>query len=185
LEPGTDLTRAILERFLRAESMAKYALRAALPDAPPEVADFLRRQEAEESDHQSRFERLLGIQAREREALPKMPTQWNACAVRLLGYEALGYEFALLAARGSSGGIREMLLEILEDEKRHVRFYEESLRRILQGDENRARDTRLMVEAFLRRLPKTIERYLRGPELSAFQAGVLEAVCARFRALGL
>lgn len=175
--------RALLERFLRAESMAKYALRSALGDVPPDVADFVRRQEAQEVEHQERFERLTGLKARERGNLPRMPAQWSACAVRLLGYEALGFEFARLAAQETSGEIRAMILEILEDETGHVRFYEDAVRRILAPGDPRARDTRVMIDAFLRRLPKTIERYLRGSELEGCAGGILAAVRARFEAL--
>lgn len=171
--------RAILERFLRAESMAKYALRSARANVPPDVRAFLERQEAEEAAHQERFERLTGLRAREREELPKMPQQWSACAVRLLGYEALGFEFARLAIAETTGDVRAMLEEILVDEEEHVRFYENELRKILTDD------TRAMARAFLRRLPKTVERYLRGPELAGMQESILEGVQARFRGLGL
>lgn len=176
--------RAILERFLRAEAMAKYALRSAMDRVPEEVQDFLRRQEAQEAEHQQRFERITGLQAQDRGKLPKMPMQWNACAVRLLGYEALGYEFAQLALAETSGSTREMVAEILVDEAEHVRFYEEALKKILDEGGPRAEETRHMAGAFLRRLPKTVERYLRGAELAAFQERVLEGVRRRFGSLG-
>lgn len=177
--------RAILERFLRAESMAKYALRSAMDDVPADVRTFVEKQEAEEAEHQERFERLTGLRAREREDLPKMPVQWHACAIRLLGYEALGYEFARLAIAETSGEVRQMLEEILVDEEEHVRFYESALRAILDAGGGPAAETRVMAQAFLRRLPKTIERYLRGPELGDMQETILDGVRSRFRSLGL
>lgn len=176
---------AILERFLRAEAMAKYALRSAREGVPADVAEFMRRQELEEEKHQSRFEAVTGIKARERETLPRMPRHWHEIAVQLLGYESLGWEFANLAAAETSGPVREMIREILLDETGHVRFYEESLRRILAEERGPARGARVFAAAFLRRLPTTIDRYLRGADLGAHRDAILEGVRARFRALGL
>jgi len=177
--------RAILERFLRAEAMAKYALRSAMKEVPEGIRDFLRRQEAQEAVHQERFERVTGLKARERVDLPKMPAQWNACAVRLLGYEALGFEFAKLALAETSGETREMVTEILADEEEHVRFYEKALEGILAEGGPRAEETRMMSAAFLRRLPKTVQRYLRGAELETLEGSILAGVRHRFHKLGI
>lgn len=180
-----ETQRAILDRFLRAETMAKVTLRAMKTGVPEEVAAFVERQEAEEEEHQRRFEALTGLKARERECLPKVPTQWHACAVLLLGYEALGYEFANLAIGITSGAVRDLLREILQDELRHVEFYEIALRKILEKGGGQAEDAHALVAALLGRLPKTIDRYLKGTDLGAHREVILEGVRARFQRLGI
>src|SRR5580692_2711406 len=89
--------RALLEQFLKAESMALWLVRSAqTQDVPPGVLQFLRRHEEEEDRHLRQFEQLLGTASRGRAALPRVPSEWRVLAVHLYGYEALGLEFAKL-----------------------------------------------------------------------------------------
>src|SRR5437667_12908812 len=82
--------RALLEQFLKAESMALWLVRAAqAQDVPPGVLMFLRRHEEEEGRHLRQFEQLLGTTSRGKTALPRVPDQWRVLAVHLSGYEAL------------------------------------------------------------------------------------------------
>jgi hypothetical protein len=113
--------QALLERFLKAEAMALWAVQSAqvqqIHDVPPHVLPFLRRHEEDEAAHLQEFERRLAVPPRERRQLPRVPRHWSALAVHLLGYEALGLEFAKLLAQ-----VQPDLRSILEDELIHVAF---------------------------------------------------------------
>lgn len=176
--------KAILSRFLRAEAMAMWAVKAAQADTPKHALAFLKRHEEEERDHLKIFEGLTGEQAREKDVLPKLPRQWHAMAVHLYGYEALGLEFARLLA-----GIRPDLAHILADEETHVGFFETEVKRILDGGRGPANGAREYARAWMRRIPKTLEKYLRGDGLEPYQAELTERILAtiggRFRAIGL
>src|SRR5215210_2339653 len=90
---------ALLERFLKAEAMALWAVRSAqLQDVPAHVRVFLRRHEEDERAHLQHFESMLGHSSHPRSRLPAVPRQWPALAVQLYGYESLGLEFAKLLA---------------------------------------------------------------------------------------
>jgi hypothetical protein len=176
--------KAILSRFLRAEAMAMWAVKAAQADTPKHALAFLQRHEEEERDHLKIFEGLTGEQAREKTVLPKLPRQWHQLAVHLYGYEALGLEFARLLA-----GIRPDLAHILADEETHVGFFETEVKRILDAGRGPANGAREYAKAWMRRIPKTLERYLRGDGLEPYQAELTERILAtisgRFRAIGL
>src|SRR5262249_60283998 len=96
--------QALLERFLKAEAMALWAVQSAqaqeIHDAPPHVLPFLRRHEEEEAQHLKEFERRLGVPPRERRQLPRVSRHWWGLAVDLLGYEGLGLGFAKLLVPG-------------------------------------------------------------------------------------
>jgi hypothetical protein len=189
-----DCERPLLERFLRAEAMALWAVRAARavrpagpsPRAavPPHALEFLRRHEEEEARHLKEFEALTGVRARQKEAPPRVPGQWHALAVQLYGYEALGLEFARLLV-----SVRPDLAHIEADEEIHVGFFEREVRAILEAGGGSARGAREFARAFLRRLPKTVGRYLQGPELAPHREEltrrILEAIESRFGATGL
>lgn len=176
--------KAILSRFLRAEAMAMWAVKSAQSDVPKHALAFLKRHEEEERDHLKIFEGLTGEQAREKTVLPKLPRQWHAMAVHLYGYEALGLEFARLLA-----GLRPDLGHILKDEEAHVGFFEAEVKRILDGGRGPANGAREYARAWMRRIPKTLERYLRGDGLEPYQAELSERILAsirgRFTSLGL
>ncbi|HVR83097.1 MAG TPA: hypothetical protein VMU54_02220 [Planctomycetota bacterium] len=176
--------KAILSRFLRAEAMAMWAVKSAQADTPPHAQAFLLRHEEEEREHLRIFEGLTGEQAREKTVLPKLPRQWQQLAVHLYGYEALGLEFARLLA-----GMRPDLAHILADEESHVRFFETEVKRLLDGARGPANGAREYARAWMRRIPKTLERYLRGDGLEPFQAELTErilgALRSRFTAIGL
>jgi hypothetical protein len=127
---------------------------------------------------------MTGEKARDRAALPRMPRQWHACAVHLLGYEMVGLEFARLLA-----ALRPDLARILDDEETHVGFFEREVRRILDAGRGPARGAREYALAWLRRLPRTLDRYLRGDALDghrhALRERILSAVRTRLAALGL
>lgn len=186
--------RLLLDRFLRAEAMAMWAVRAAQVmrpagassrvAVPSHAREFLRRHEEEEERHLKEFEALTGQRARQKKAPPRVPGQWHALAVQLYGYEALGLEFARLLA-----AVRPDLAHIAADEETHVGFFEREIRAILRGGGGPARGAREFARAFLRRLPRTVARYLRGPEMAPFReelAGrILGEIESRFRAIGL
>ena len=70
-----DCETALLERFLKAEAMALWAVRSArLQDVPPNVYAFLRKHEEDEQQHLAQFEAMIGRQPRERDRLPTVPT---------------------------------------------------------------------------------------------------------------
>jgi hypothetical protein len=176
--------RPILERFLRAEAMAMYSVRAAQADVPPHALDFLRRHEEEEAVHLRQFEALTGIQAREKLVLPRLPRQWHALAVHLYGYEALGLEFARILA-----ALRPDLAHIASDEETHVGFFEREIRKILDPGRGPANGAREYARAWMKRVPRTVEKYLQGEELAPYRdelrSAILESLEARFRSIGL
>ncbi len=176
--------KAILSRFLRAEAMAMWAVKAAQADTPKHALAFLKRHEEEEHDHLKIFEGLTGEQAREKAVLPKLPRQWHALCVHLYGYEALGLEFARLLA-----GIRPDLAHILADEETHVGFFETEVKRVLEAGGGPANGAREYARAWMRRIPNTLRKYLTGDGLEPYQAElattILETITGRFRAIGL
>jgi len=177
--------RAILEQFLKAESMALWAVRSAqAQDVPPGVLSFLRRHEEEEAQHLKQFELLLGTSSHGKTALPRMPSQWKVLAVHLYGYETLGLEFARLLV-----GLRPDLTSILEDEEVHVGFFEDEVRTILVQGGPAADGARQAAHAWRRRLPRTVDRYLHDESLAPFCAElrrhILDVIDARFLAVGL
>src|SRR4026207_1239707 len=81
---------ALLERLLKAEAMALWAVRAAkAKDVPSGVLSFLLRHEEEEAKHLQEFEARLGVQSHVRTKLPRMPSQWWALVIHLLAYTDL------------------------------------------------------------------------------------------------
>ncbi|MCX5724587.1 MAG: ferritin-like domain-containing protein [Nitrospirae bacterium] len=177
--------RAILEQFLKAEAMALWAVRSAqAQDVPPGVLQFLRRHEEEEAQHLKQFEQLLGTSSHGKTALPRVPSQWRVLAVHLYGYETLGLEFAKLLV-----GLRPDLSSIMDDEAVHVGFFEDEVRAILVHGGPAAEGSRQAAEAWRKRLPRTVDRYLHdeslAPFLVALRQHILDAVDARFMAVGL
>ncbi|MBP0120785.1 MAG: hypothetical protein ITD39_00385 [Nitrospira sp.] len=177
--------RALLERFLKAEAMALWAVRSAqAQDVPPGVLQFLRRHEEEEAQHLKQFEQLLGVRSHHKTVLPRVPSQWWALAVHLYGYETLGLEFAKLLIE-----LRADLISILEDEEVHVGFFEDQVRAILVRGGSAADGARRTAQAWRRRLPGTVDRYLDGESLAPFRDALrrhlLGAVDERFVTVGL
>lgn len=176
---------AILERFLKAEAMALWAVRAARMEAvPPNVRIFLRKHEEDELDHLQRFETMVGHPSRSRARLPAVPRQWPALAVQLYGYEALGLEFAALLV-----AMRPDLAAILDDEDIHVGFFEREIRKLLAGDGSAAEQAKVSARAWWRKLPRTVDRYLEGASLDLWRAElartILGAIERRFVDVGL
>ncbi len=176
---------SLLERFLRAEAMALGAVRAAqASDVPPGALAFLKRHEEEEAEHLAEFEAELGVAPREKAVLPRVPKQWHALCVQLYGYESLGLEFAKLLA-----DVRPDLAHILEDEKTHVGFFEAEVRKVLEGGGRPAGEARDFARTWLRKFPKTLDRYLSGDGLQPHRERlgrlIREAVENRFTSLGL
>ena len=176
--------KAILSRFLRAEAMAMWAVKSAQADTPKHALAFLKRHEEEEREHLKIFEGLTGEQAREKSVLPRLPRQWHQLAVHLYGYEALGLEFAKLLS-----GLRPDLAHILADEESHVGFFETEVKRLLDGGKGPANGAREYARAWMRRIPKTLERYLRGDGLEPYREElthrILGSIRSRFEAIGL
>lgn len=177
--------RAILEQFLKAEAMALWAVRAAqTQDVPPGVLQFLRRHEEEEAQHLKQFELLLGMNSHSKTVLPRMPSQWRVLAVHLYGYETVGLEFARLLV-----GLRPDLASILEDEEVHVGFFEDEVRTILVHGGPVADGARQAAQAWRRRLPPTVNRYLHDesfePVRDELQRHILGVIDERFLAVGL
>ena len=177
--------RAILERFLKAEAMALWAVRAAqLQNVPPNVLAFLKQHEADEEEHLQHFETLVGYQSWGREILPTVPKQWPALAVLLFGYEALGLEFAKLLI-----GLRPDMQSIVDDEETHVAFFEHEIRKLLAGDDAEANQARISAKAWWKKLPRTVERYLSAGELDICRIQIkdtmLSAIRTRFVCTGL
>lgn len=175
----------LLERFLKAEAMALWAVRSArLQQVPPNVLTFLRRHEEDEQEHLKQFESMVGHPAHGRERLPTVPRQWPALAVQLYGYEALGLEFARLLA-----ALRPDLASIVKDEEAHVGFFEREILNLLTGDERAAGQARVSAGAWWRKLPRTLDRYLEGEALSPFKSRlstlILTALEQRFVDTGL
>ena len=176
---------ALLERFLKAESMALWTVRSArLQDVPPNVYAFLRQHEEDEQQHLAQFETMIGRQPRERERLPTVPRQWPALAVQLYGYESLGLEFATLLVM-----LRPDLASIREDELVHVDFFEREILRILRGEAAAAEQATVSARAWWRKLPRTVDRYLEGAALDPYRPVLAERILAilekRFRTTGL
>lgn len=176
---------ALLERFLKAEAMALWAVRSAqLQAVPPNVQLFLRQHERDEQDHLKQFESMVGQLSHGRERLPSVPHQWPALAVQLYGYESLGLEFATLLAT-----MRPDLTAILEDEETHVGFFEREIQKILAGDAVAAEQAKLSARAWWRKLPRTLDRYLDGEALRPLKSRLgqrmLSAIQLRFRGVGL
>jgi len=164
--------RALLERFLKAEAMALWTIRSSqLQDVPQNVLIFLRQHEADERDHLTQFETLLGIQSFERHRLPSVPQQWPALAVQLFGYEMLGLEFAILLA-----SIRPDLTAILEDERAHVGFFEREIRNLLACDGVAARQARSSARAWHQKLPRTLSRYLHDESLTPIRLALTDRI---------
>ncbi len=165
--------------------MALWAVRSAqAQDVPPGVLQFLRRHEEEEAQHLKQFEQLLGVRSHGKTALPRVPSQWWALAVHLYGYETLGLEFAKLLI-----GLRPDLISILEDEEVHVGFFEDEVRAILVRGGSAADGARRTGQAWRRRLPGTVDRYLEDESLEPFRdelrRHLLGAVDERFVTVGL
>jgi hypothetical protein len=176
---------ALLERFLKAEAMALWAVRSArLQDVPPNVYAFLRKHEEDEQQHLAQFEAMIGRQPRERDRLPTVPTQWPALAVQLYGYESLGFELATLLVT-----LRPDLVSIREDELVHVEFFEHEVHRLLKGEASAAEQARVSALAWWRKLPRTVDRYLNAAVLDPYRqvltAQILAAIERRFRDAGL
>jgi hypothetical protein len=174
-----------LERFLKAEAMALWTVRAArLQDVPPNVYAFLRKHEEDEEQHLAQFETMIGRPPRERERLPSVPRQWPALAVQIYGYESLGLEFAKLLLT-----VRPDLSSILEDEAVHVGFFEEEVRRILTEKAESAEEAQISARAWWRKLPRTVDRYLEAAVLDPYRhmlaERILAAIGLRFTTTGL
>lgn len=165
--------------------MALWAVRSAQwQDLPVNVKAFLERHEADERAHLAQFEFLLGRRSHERARLPSMPRQWETLAVHLYGYEALGLEFAKLLA-----DIRPDLSSILDDEHRHVGFFEQEIRHLLSGKAGAAEQARRSARAWRRKLPRTLDRYLEHETLEPFRQELTHriesAIEERFIRVGL
>lgn len=176
---------ALLERFLKAEAMALWAVRSAqAKEVPPGVLTFLRRHEEEEAKHLKEFETRLGVRSHIRETLPRMPSQWWALVIQLFGYEALGLEFAKLLVQ-----VQPELQSILEDEQVHVAFFEQEVKMVLAQGGTTAEGARQSAKAWWRRLPSTVDRYLEGDSLTPFRSELKERIMAsiftRFESLTL
>jgi len=176
---------ALLERFLKAEAMALWAVRSAqAKEVPPGVLTFLRRHEEEEAKHLKEFETRLGVQSHARETLPRMPSQWWALVIHLFGYEALGLEFAKLLVQ-----VQPDLQSILEDEEVHVAFFENEVKKVLAPGGSAAEGARQSARAWWRRLPSTVDRYLKGDSLMPFRselkARIMASIFIRFESLTL
>jgi hypothetical protein len=182
--PGSCET-ALLERFLKAEAMALWSVRAAqAKDVPPGVLQFLRRHEEEEAKHLQEFEVRLGVRSHAREKLPRVPSQWWALVIHLYGYETLGLEFAKLLVQ-----VQPDLQSILEDEEVHVGFFEQEVRKVLAQGGASAEGARQSARAWWRRLPLTVDRYLEGESLAPFRwdlrERILDSIQGRFVGVGL
>ena len=81
------------------------------------------------------------------------------------------------------------LMSILDDEQVHVEFFEAEVRKLLQQGGPAADGARESAEAWWRRLPPTVDRYLEGPALEPFRPElkqrILTAVHMRFCQAGL
>lgn len=177
--------RALLERFLKAEAMALWSVRASqLKHVPPHVLMFLRRHEAEEQAHLKQFESMLGTTSSGKQVLPRVPQQWESLAVHLFGYETLGLEFAKLLVT-----LRPDLSSILEDEEGHVSFFERELQRLLAGEGKAAEGARASARAWWKKLSRTLGRYLGDESLAAHREElhrvILAAIESRFITVGL
>ena len=151
---------------------------------PPDVLEFLRRHEKEESKHLQRFEELLGISSHRQKTLPRVPSQWSALSVQLYGYETLGLEFAKLLVMA-----RPDMSAIAADEEEHVRFFEDQVRSILQQGGLPAEGARQSARRLRRRIPQTVDRYLEDSSMTPFRdelrSMILAGIDARFAGIGL
>ena len=164
---------ALLDRFVKAEAMALWAVRSArLQNLPPNVQVFLRKHEEDESKHLRLFESLVGHSSYERSRLPAMPRQWPSLAVQLYGYESLGLEFARLLIV-----LRPDLASILADEEAHVEFFRREIVRLLTGGGDQAEQARTSAHSWWRKFPRTLDRYLESSTLDSVRC----AVAARIR----
>lgn len=175
----------MLERFLKAEAMALWSVRAAQArDLPPGVLVFLRRHEEDEAEHLKEFEARLGVVSHQRQRLPRVPTQWHALVIQLYGYESLGLEFAKLLVQ-----VQPALQSIMDDEEVHVGFFEAEVKKVLAAGGEPAEGARQSALAWWRRLPQTVDRYLEGQQLRPFRGElkqrILSAIENRFVAIGL
>lgn len=171
---------ALLERFLKAEAMALWSVRAAQArDVPPGVLEFLKRHEEEEAEHLKEFESRLGVRSHQREKLPRVPSQWWALVIHLYGYETLGLEFAKLLVQ-----VQPALQSIMLDEEVHVGFFEKEVAKVLAQGGVAAEKARESARAWWRRLPSTVDRYLEGDSLEPYRKELrqlmLDAIRARF-----
>ena len=164
---------ALLDRFVKAEAMALWAVRSArLQNLPSNVQAFLRKHEEDESNHLRLFETLVGHSSHERSRLPAMPRQWPSLAVQLYGYESLGLEFARLLVV-----LRPDLASILADEQSHVEFFRQEISRLLASGGPQAEQARTSARSWWRKLPSTLNRYLESSTLDSVRC----AVAARIR----
>ena len=175
--------RALLEQFLKAESMALWLVRAAqTKDVPPRVLQFLHHHEEEEIKHLRQFEQMLSITS-SKAAPPRAPDLWCVLAVHLYGYETMGLEFAKLLV-----GVRPDLQSILREEEGHVRFFENEVRDILL-EGSLAERSREAARSWRRRLPRTVDRYLHDESLAPFRddlrRSMLDAIDDRFASIQL
>jgi hypothetical protein len=176
---------ALLERFLKAEAMALWAVRSAQQQhLPPHVQLFLRQHEKDEREHLKQFESMIGHLSPGRERLPTVPHQWPVLAVQLYGYESLGLEFATLLAM-----LRPDLASILKDEETHVAFFEREVMKILGGEAPVAEQAKMSAKAWWRKFPRTVNRYLQGEALMPFKSQlgqrILSAIEQRLAGTGL
>ncbi|RPH81783.1 MAG: hypothetical protein EHM80_01235 [Nitrospiraceae bacterium] len=104
--------------------------------------------------------------------------------MHLCGYEALGLEFGRLLV-----GLRPDLASILLDEEVHVGFFEQEVRAILVHGGPSADGARQAGKAWRRRLPRTVDRYLRDESLALFRhelrQHILDVIDERFCAVEL
>ena len=104
--------------------------------------------------------------------------------MHLYWYEMLGLEFAKLLV-----DLRPDLASILEDEEAHVGFFEHEVRTILAHGGPPADGARQAAQAWRRRLPRTVERYLHDKSLAPFRdelrRHILDVIDARFLVVGL
>lgn len=104
--------------------------------------------------------------------------------MHLYGYETLGLEFARVLV-----SLRPDLTSILKDEEEHVGFFEHEVRAILVQGGPAANSTRQAAQAWRRRLPRTVDRYLHDETLAPFRnelrEHILDMIDARFLAVGL
>ena len=104
--------------------------------------------------------------------------------MHLYGYEMLGLEFARLLV-----GLRPDLTSILKDEETHVGFFEHEVRTMLVQGGPATDGARQAAQAWRRRLPRTVDRYLHDESLALFRDGlrrhILDVIDARFLAVGL
>ncbi len=175
----------LLDRFLKAEAMALWSVRAAQArDVPSGVLAFLRQHEEDEAEHLREFESRLGVISHRRERLPRVPSQWYALVIHLYGYETLGLEFAKLLVQ-----VQPTLHAILDDEEVHVGFFEKEVLKLLAEGGTVAEKARESAAAWWRKLPLTVDRYLEGDSLEPYRSDlrrvILDAIQERFESIGL